>query len=80
MENRKKMITEMLFGKYNALELSRGETATVLGISTSTLDRLLKKGKGPKWSKKGTAHNARIVYAIDHIADYMVRQVTNITV
>jgi len=70
----------MLFHKYNALELSRSETATVLGISTSTLDRLLKKGRGPQWAKKGMAPNARIVYAIDHIADYMVRQVTNITV
>lgn len=79
MENRKKMITEMLFNKYGALELSRGETATVLGISTSTLDRLLKEGKGPKWSKKGNKHNSRVVYAIDHIADYLVTQVSNHT-
>ncbi len=80
MENRKKMITEMLFRKYGSLELSRGETATVLGISTSTLDRLLKDGTGPKWSKKGNQRNGRVVYAIDHIADYMVTQVIHHTV
>jgi len=80
MKNRKKMITDMLFNKYGSLDLSRGETATVLGISSSTLDRLKKEGTGPVWSKKGNTHNARVVYAIDHIANYMVQQVTNHTV
>ncbi len=69
----------MLFKRYGSLELSRGETATVLGISTSTLDRLIKDGAGPQWSKKGNTTNARVTYAIDHVADYMVGQVANYT-
>lgn len=71
---RKRMLIELIYKKYGNLSLGRESTATILGISTSSLDRLKDQGLGPKWSKDERSKNGKVTYAIDHIVDYIVEQ------
>ena len=74
--DRKQMLTDILFNEYRSLTLSREATAKILGISTSSLDRLKDEGLGPKWTKDERSNNGKVTYAIDHIVDHIIEQDT----
>lgn len=74
IEERKQMLMDVLFKRYGSLRLGRESTGKVLGISSSSLDRLKAKGLGPKWSKDGQFINGKVTYAIDDIVDYIIEQ------
>lgn len=78
--NRKQMMINLIFKRFGALELDRKNTAAVMGVSTSTLARFKRDGVGPKWSKCNESRTTKVTYAIDDIAEYMVKKVSNQTV
>ena len=70
----KKHYENYLLNKYGKLGLSRQETANELGIRLSFLDKLLREGIGlPTYKKIGKSQKPRIVFPVDSIADFMVK-------
>lgn len=67
----KEQLHKELFGKLNTLLFSRRETAEILGMSTSTLDRLKQKGMGPKFQKNDSALNSSVKYSKEEIINYI---------
>ncbi len=65
-----KHITELLFSKYGAFKLNKGQTAKVFGISTSTLDRQRVSGTGIPYQQATETSN--VYYTISSIAEYLV--------
>ena len=39
-----------------------------------------KEGIGPQWSKDPRSKNGAVIYALDHVVDYIITQETNITI
>jgi len=72
MESKKELL-EILFKRYNSMILSRKEVATILGISTATLDRLRAKGKGPRYKKQDGSKNATVSYSLEAVVDYLTK-------
>jgi hypothetical protein len=72
-QERKKELFEALFKRYGSLMLSRKEVATIIGVSTATLDRLKKDGNGPPYKKRKThGPNGSVFYPIDAVVDFVV--------
>ena len=68
----KEKIYEYLKEKYKRAVISKSEMANELGISISTLDLYMSKGTGlPNYKKLGKARNARVVFNLHDIADFL---------
>lgn len=65
-----KQIVELLFNKYGSFKLSKGQTARVIGISCSSLDRARKAGTGIPYQQENSTSN--IYYKLSSIAQYIV--------
>jgi len=72
MNNQTQLIYNDLRTRYKKASLSKAETAKELGVSIATLDRYIKKGYGiPNYKKIGSAKNAKMIFNIIDIAEFL---------
>ena len=63
---------KLLRDTYKKATLTKQELAIELGVSTSTIDLYISKGIGlPNYKKLGTAKNARVVFNIIDVAEFL---------
>jgi predicted DNA-binding transcriptional regulator AlpA len=62
--------------KYKRAVISKAEMADELGISSSTLDLYIAKGTGlPNYKKLGKAKNAKVVFNLFDVADFLTNTI-----
>lgn len=67
---------EYLLKKYKRAVISKLEMASELGISSSTLDLYIAKGTGlPNYKKLGKAKNAKVVFNLLDVADFLTKTI-----
>lgn len=72
MTPQQELIYNDLKSRYNKSTLSKKEMATELGISYSTIDGYISKGYGiPNYKKLGTAKNAKVVFNIIDVSEFL---------
>lgn len=76
MENnidiQKEKMLSYLEKKYKRAVISKSEIAYELGVSNSTIDLYIAKGTGlPNYKKLGKAKNAKVVFALYDVADFL---------
>ncbi|MDM5264562.1 hypothetical protein PF327_10190 [Sulfurovum sp. XTW-4] len=72
MNQQQKLIYNDLKTRYNKSTLSKSEMANELGISYSTIDGYISKGYGiPNYKKLGTAKNAKVIFNIIDVAEFL---------
>mgnify|MGYP005993601407 FL=1 len=65
-------IYQDLKSRYNKATLTKKELANEFTVSTSTIDLYISKGIGiPNYKKLGTAKNAKVVFNIIDVAEYL---------
>ena len=65
-------IYKYLLGKYNKLALNKEELSHELGVSVSAINNCIVKGYGlPSHKKLGYQSNARVVFPVIFIAEYL---------
>ncbi len=70
------LIYEDLKSRYNKATLTKKELAKELTVSTSTIDLYISKGIGiPNYKKLGKAKNAKVVFNIIDIAEYLANTI-----
>lgn len=72
-----KELTEHLYLHSGTYLLSKKDTAKIIGVSISSLDRLKEQGVGPKYKKTGNAKNSTVKYPIQAIAEYIINNNVN---
>jgi predicted DNA-binding transcriptional regulator AlpA len=66
------IIYNSLYEKYGKVALSKQELAKELGMGLSTVSKLMHEGIGlPNYIKVGTAKNARVLFPIDEVANFL---------
>ncbi|MCK5110407.1 MAG: DNA-binding protein [Arcobacteraceae bacterium] len=53
------------------MALNQSQTASIIGVSISTLENWRKEGIGPEYIKAGTGKRGRILYPKIKIGDYL---------
>ncbi|QHG90385.1 hypothetical protein CVO_00400 [Sulfurimonas sp. CVO] len=72
----KERLYEYLLKKYQRAVISKVEMANELGISSSTLDLYIAKGTGlPNYKKLGKAKNAKVVFNLLDVADFLTKTI-----
>lgn len=72
----KERLYEYLLKKYKRAVISKVEIASELGISSSTLDLYIAKGTGlPNYKKLGKAKNAKVVFNLFDVADFLTKTI-----
>ena len=72
----KERLYEYLLKKYKRQAISKLEMASELGISSSTLDLYIAKGTGlPNYKKLGKAKNAKVVFNLLDVADFLSKTI-----
>jgi len=72
----KERFYEYLLKKYQRAVISKVEMANELGISSSTLDLYIAKGTGlPNYKKLGKAKNAKVVFNLLDVADFLTKTI-----
>ncbi|MDT8338895.1 MAG: hypothetical protein RQ763_06825 [Sulfurimonas sp.] len=72
----KERLYEYLLKKYKRAVISKVEMASELGISSSTLDLYIAKGTGlPNYKKLGKAKNAKVVFNLLDVADFLTKTI-----
>lgn len=72
----KERLYEYLLKKYKRAVISKLEMASELGISSSTLDLYIAKGTGlPNYKKLGKAKNAKVVFNLLDVADFLTKTI-----
>lgn len=64
-------LVRILAEVFECFELSREQCAKALGRSISTIDRMRKKGIGPKFKKNEESVNGTVKYPIHEVAKYI---------
>jgi hypothetical protein len=65
-------IYKYLLGKYNKLALNKEELAHELGVSVSAINNCIVKGYGvPSYTKLGHQANARVVFPVVCVAEFL---------
>jgi hypothetical protein len=65
-----------LKSRYNKATLTKKELAKEFTVSTSTIDLYISKGIGiPNYKKLGTAKNAKVVFNIIDVAEYLTQTI-----
>ena len=73
-ELQREKLYKLLREQYKRMTISKSEMASELGISNSTLDLYISKGIGlPNYKKLGTAKNAKVVFNLIDVADFLSR-------
>ena len=63
---------QYLVVKYTKIGLTRGNLAAELGVSLSTIDRLLKEGIGlPSYKRIGMGKRARLIFPLASVAKFL---------
>ena len=66
------LVYQDLKSRYNKATLTKKELANAFTVSTSTIDLYISKGIGiPNYKKLGTAKNAKVVFNIIDVAEYL---------
>ncbi len=66
------LIYQDLKSRYNKASINKKEIAHELDVSTSTIDLYISKGVGiPNYKKLGTAKNAKVIFNIIDVAEYL---------
>ena len=66
------LVYQDLKSRYNKAKLTKKELANEFTVSTSTIDLYISKGIGiPNYKKLGTAKNAKVVFNIIDVAEYL---------
>ncbi len=66
------LIYQDLKSRYNKASINKKEIANELDVSTSTIDLYISKGVGiPNYKKLGTAKNAKVIFNIIDVAEYL---------
>jgi len=66
------LVYQDLKSRYNKATLTKKELANEFTVSTSTIDLYISKGIGiPNYKKLGTAKNAKVVFNIIDVAEYL---------
>ena len=66
------LVYQDLKSRYNKATLTKKELANEFTVSTSTIDLYISKGVGiPNYKKLGTAKNAKVVFNIIDVAEYL---------
>ena len=66
------LVYQDLKSRYNKATLTKIELANEFTVSTSTIDLYISKGIGiPNYKKLGTAKNAKVVFNIIDVAEYL---------
>lgn len=74
MDNNTQAIYDYLKNKYKRVTIGKKEMAMELGIANSTLDLYIAKGIGiPSYRKLGNAKNAKVVFNIVDLADFLTQ-------
>ena len=72
MSPQQQLIYNDLKERYGKATISKGEMASELGISYSTIDGYISKGYGiPNYKKLGTAKNAKVVFNIIDVSEFL---------
>ena len=72
MEQLRESIIQDLRKRYKKAVLTKKELSGELGIALSTLNSYMTKGYGiPKYKKIGPAKNAKVVFPIASVADFL---------
>ena len=72
-------IYEYLKSKYKRAVIGKKELASELGISPSTVDLYISKGMGiPSYRKLGVAKNAKVVFTLVDLADYLTQTIKTV--
>ena len=66
-----KAIYEDLTSRYQKTTLNKKELANELGVSVSTINNCIVQGYGVEYVKLGEAKNAKVVYPIICVAEYL---------
>jgi len=70
--NQQELIYQDLQTRYKRATISKREMAHEMGISYSTIDGYISRGYGiPNYKKLGTAKNAKVVFNIIDVADFL---------
>ena len=76
METAAKLIFEDLRKRYQKSVIGKKELAKELGVSPSTIDVYMARGYGvPNYKKLGTAKNARVVFNLVDVANFLANTV-----
>ena len=79
MDSTTEHIYKYLQLKYKRATIGKKEIATELGISPSTVDLYISKGMGiPPYRKLGTAKNAKVVFNIVDLAEYLTQTIKTV--
>ena len=66
------LVYQDLKSRYNKASINKKEIANELDVSTSTIDLYISKGVGiPNYKKLGTAKNAKVIFNIIDVAEYL---------
>ena len=66
------LVYQDLKSRYNKATLTKKELANEFTVSTSTIDLYISKGIGiPNYKKLGTAKNAKVIFNIVDVAEYL---------
>lgn len=72
MNQQQELIYNDLKTRYKKATLSKREMANELGVSYSTIDNYISKGYNlPNYKKLGTAANAKIIFNIVDVAEFL---------
>lgn len=70
------LIYQDLKSRYNKATLTKKELANEFTVSTSTIDLYISKGIGiPNYKKLGTAKNAKVIFNIIDVAEYLTQTI-----
>ncbi len=70
------LIYEDLKSRYNKATLTKKELAKEFTVSVSTIDLYISKGIGvPNYKKLGKAKNAKVVFNIIDVAEYLAQTI-----
>jgi len=76
MNPQAQLIYQDLKTRYKKASLSKTELAQELGVSLSTIDKYKKDGIGlPNYKKLGNAKNAKVIFNIIDVANYLSKTV-----
>ena len=70
------LVYQDLKSRYNKATLTKKELANEFTVSTSTIDLYISKGVGvPNYKKLGTAKNAKVIFNIIDVAEYLTHTI-----
>ena len=70
------LVYQDLKSRYNKATLTKKELANEFTVSTSTIDLYISKGIGiPNYKKLGTAKNAKVIFNIIDVAEYLTHTI-----